>query len=124
MPRGRTVRTARARAEFLRVFSDTCNVSEAARAAGIGRSAAYEWRDADQQFAKDWDEAEQVAVDTLEFVARTRAREGKSDRMLEILLKAHRPDKYVERTKVELTTNLPAEIEASRRRSIEAPVVD
>jgi hypothetical protein len=97
----RTVRTDRARAAFLAVFSETCNVSEACRAAKIGRTAAYAWRNDDPEFAADWDEAEQNAIDTLEKVAWERAKAGTSDRMLEILLKAHRPDKYVERHKTE-----------------------
>lgn len=118
--RGKTVRTDRARAEFLRVFSDTCNVSEAARAAGFSRSAAYAWREEDAEFAKDWDEAEQVAIDALEQVARDRAKSGKSDRMLEILLKAHRPDKYIERRQVALdVSGLVTELEASRKRIAE-----
>lgn len=98
----KTIRTARARETFLRVLSETCNASEAARQAGIGRSSAYEWRKDDAAFAADWDDAEQVAIDKLEHVARERAIDG-SDRMLEILLKAHRPEKYVERYRAELT---------------------
>jgi hypothetical protein len=56
----------------------------------------YEWRDDDEGFARDWHEAEQAAVDRLEQIAFQRARAGRSDRMLEILLKAHRR-KYVEK---------------------------
>lgn len=97
----KTIRTDRARATFLAVFSETCNVSEACRAAGIGRSAAYVWRKEDEAFAADWDEAEQTAIDQLEAAAWKRATKEQSDRMLEILLKAHRPDKYVEKSKVE-----------------------
>jgi hypothetical protein len=38
--------------------------------------------------------------------------------MLEILLKGHRPDRFVERTKVDMNVSgLSAEIEASRRRA-------
>jgi hypothetical protein len=117
-PHRRTVRTDRARAEFLRVFSETCNVSEAARAAGIGRRSAYDWREADAEFAADWDEAEAVAVDKLEHVAWQRATDGESDRMLEILLKAHRPDKYVERSKVDMNVSgIAEELEAARKRA-------
>lgn len=97
MPRGKTVRTDRARATFLQVLSDTCNVSEAARAAGIGRASAYDWRGKDPDFAKAWDEAEQEAVDKLEKVAWDRATAGVSDRMLELLLKAHRPERFKDR---------------------------
>lgn len=97
---GRTDR-ARAREIFIQQLRETCNVSHAARCAGIGRRTAYDWRDADADFAAEWDNAEQEAVDALELVARERAIDG-SDRMMEILLKAHRPEKYVERFKTEI----------------------
>ncbi len=98
MTRGRTIRTDRAREAFLATMAATCNVSESARAAGIGRSSAYEWREDDPDFAKAWDDAEQEAADLLEKTAWERATgPDKSDRMLEILLKAHRPHKFVEK---------------------------
>lgn len=100
MGRGRTVRTDRARERFLEVLAESCNVSEACRRANIGRATAYEWREDDSLFAKAWAEAEAIAVDRLEQVAWDRATGGVSDRMLEILLKAHRPEKYVERREV------------------------
>ncbi|TKD50208.1 terminase [Sphingomonas baiyangensis] len=116
----RTVRTDRARETFLKTLRETCNVSEAARAAGIGRRTAYEWREADETFAANWQDAEDEAADKLEREAWRRAVEGTdkpvtfqgaitatykeySDRMLEILLKAHRPDKFVERFKGEVS---------------------
>ena len=102
MPRGRSGRSDRARATFLGVLEKTCNVSAAAREAGISRRAAYDWRDADQEFAADWKDAEEAAADRLEQVAFERAEAGQSDRMLEILLKAHRP-KYRENKRMELT---------------------
>ncbi len=114
----RTARTDRAREKFLAVLRESCNVSEAARAAAIGRRTAYEWRDADQKFAAEWAEAEQEAIDKLEREAWRRAVEGVdkpiihqgaitgtykeySDKMLEILLKGHRPDRYTDRSKIE-----------------------
>jgi hypothetical protein len=100
------------------VLADTCNVSEACRTANIGRTTAYEWREADPSFAAAWKDAEEAAADKLEREAWRRAVEGTdkpvtfqgvitatykeySDRMLEILLKAHRPEKFVEKSKVE-----------------------
>jgi hypothetical protein len=103
MPRGKTVRTDRARGVFLSRLAETCNVSESARVAGISRSVAYEWRDADPEFAEAWLDAEEQATDALELEARKRATTDKSDRMLEILLKAHRPAKFVERFKGEIS---------------------
>lgn len=99
----RTIRTDRARAAFLSTLSKTCNVSEAARKANISRRAAYDWRDDDAEFAREWDEAEQEAADKLEKVAWDRATAGLSDRMLELLLKAHRPEKFKDRIAAEHT---------------------
>lgn len=95
-------RTNRAREMFLDELRKTCNVSHAARAAGVGRRTVYQWRDADPAFAEAWADAEEEAVDALELAARERAMDS-SDRMMEILLKAHRPEKYVERVRSELT---------------------
>jgi hypothetical protein len=100
MPRGRSNRTDRARATFLQVLEDTCNVAEAARQAGMSRRSAYDWRDADPVFAADWKDAEEAAADKLEQVAFERAKSGLSDRMLEILLKGHRP-KYRDKHQVD-----------------------
>lgn len=119
MVKGRTIRTNRAREKFIDTLRDSCNISESARAAGIARSAVYEWRDADAGFAQEWADAEQEAADKLEREAWRRAVDGVdkpisyqgeitatykeySDRMLEILLKAHRPDKFTDRSKLTL----------------------
>lgn len=107
----RTSRTDRARETFLNVLRETCNVSEAARTAGIGRRTAYDWRDADTEFAAAWIDAEEEAVDALEKVARDRAIDG-SDRMLEILLKAHRPEKFTDRMKVDQTGTMQITVTA------------
>ena len=112
--RPRTIRTDRAREIFMSVLRQTCNVSEACRTAGFGRSAAYEWRHSDPVFNAEWLDAEDEAADRLEREAWRRGVEGidkpisykgvitasykeYSDRMLEILLKAHRPEKFVEK---------------------------
>lgn len=109
MQRGKTIRTARARAAFLAHFAEHGNVTAAAKAAGMSRNAAYCWRNDDPDFAADWDDAEQQAVDKLEQVARERAIDS-SDRMMEILLKAHRPEKYVERLRSETTSHVTVTI--------------
>jgi hypothetical protein len=116
----RTIRTDRTRETFLNMLAETCNVSEACRAANIGRRSVYDWRDADPVFADAWVEAEETAADKLEKVAWDRACSGQSDRMLEILLKAHRP-KYREKQVVELTgkDGGPIEHAAAAKRDIE-----
>jgi hypothetical protein len=74
----------------------------------MGRSAAYDWRSDDEEFAKAWDEAIETAGDKLEEVAYRRATTGKSDRLLEVLVKAHRP-KYRDKHEVDLRHNLTPE---------------
>ena len=112
----RTSRTPRARAQdrqraiFLETFRTTCNVSEAARSAGVGRRTVYDWRDADEEFAAAWLDAENEAVDALEAEARRRAMTD-SDKLMEILLKAHRPEKYVQDAKVKATLDVTGGIE-------------
>lgn len=93
MPRGKPVRTDRARALFIETLRKSCNVSASCRAAGIGRATAYQWKRSEPAFADEWKDAEDDAVDALEQAAWDRAVDG-SDRMMEILLKGHRPEKY------------------------------
>lgn len=108
------------RKRFLEVLRATANVSEAARRCGLTRRAAYNHRDADPTFRAEWDEAVEEAIDKLEREAWRRGVEGVdrpvtyqgeitatfkeySDRMLELLLKAHRPDKYKDRVETQHT---------------------
>jgi hypothetical protein len=110
----RTKFTKQAKCKFIEVLRDTCNVSEAARAIGVSRGYAYQYKGEHADFSCLWDEAEQEAVDAVEMEARRRGVEGweepvfykgeqcgtirrYSDRMLELLLKAHRPEKYADR---------------------------
>lgn len=103
MPATRTHRTpknARARKDwapaFLAALERSGMVSEAARAAGVGRRTAYDRRERDEQFAQAWDEALEAATEELEQEAVRRAMDG-SDLLLMFLLKARRPRVYVER---------------------------
>lgn len=86
---------------FLARLRDTGNVRLSCNAAGVPRSTAYRWRDRWSTFADEWDEALEDACDILEAEAWKRAIEKNSDRLLMFLLKAHRPDKYKDRSAVE-----------------------
>lgn len=94
--------------KFLNTLALTGNVTRAADEAGVNRRTAYEWREGWPEFAAAWRDAIEQATDALEAEARRRAVEGwdepvfhkgertgvirkYSDRMLEILLKGHRP---------------------------------
>lgn len=106
--------------EFCQILAETCNVSEAAKAMGICRRYAYNFRDANAKFAEAWDNAIEQGVDVLEREARRRAAEGVeepvyykgeridtvrkySDLLMIFLLKAHRPGTYRDRVSMEHT---------------------
>ncbi len=84
------------------------SVYRAATEAGISRQTAYDWRAADEDFAQAWAAAVESGVDLLEDTAKARALE-KSDRLMEILLKAKRPKEY--RDRLAVTHEAPARIE-------------
>ncbi len=107
---------------FLATFALTANLTTAAAAAGIPRTTVYKWQEEDEQFCAALNEAREQAYDRLEQEALRRAVEGTqrkrpiivgrevvdyeiiteySDRLLEMLLKAARPEKYRERQSIE-----------------------
>jgi hypothetical protein len=113
-----SARTRASQARFLKVFGKTANITSAAKAAKVGRTIVYVWQEHDPEFAVAMQQAREEAYDRLEGEALRRAVEGLprkrpifsngqivdwevyreySDRMLELLLKASRPEKYRER---------------------------
>ena len=108
---------------FINALRNSGNVRASCQAAGITRDAAYKARQSSPEFAVQWDEALEDAVDTLEAAAWTRARDGVqridpimyqgqkvaekvireySDSLMTLLLKAHRPERYRERFDIEI----------------------
>lgn len=102
---------------FLDTLRTTCNVTLACQAVGISSSTAYHHKRDDIVFAQRWEEALQEGIDLLEAKAHERAFDGVnepvfyqgcevglvrkySDSLTMFLLKAHRPDKYRERSEV------------------------
>jgi len=69
------IRDARRQA-FLASLAVLGNVTAAAEAAGVERKTAYNWRDADEDFAAAWDDAIEQAADLIELEARRRAVDG------------------------------------------------
>lgn len=107
---------------FFAALSAYGNVSKAADAAGWCRAWLYARRAEDEAFAAAWDKALEIGVEALEDEAKRRAYEGWdepvfyegvecgakrkfSDTLLIVLLKAHKPEKYAERQKVESVSN-------------------
>lgn len=108
------------RFRFLCLFSETGNVSESAKKAGLNRQYLYDFRDENPDFAEAWEECKKRAREVLKDEALRRAVKGVlepvfykgkkcgsvrkySDSLLALLIKAAFPDEFAERRKDELT---------------------
>ncbi|TAJ39003.1 MAG: terminase [Reyranella sp.] len=108
--------TPRKLESFLLHLARTGSVTFAAARAGLPRRPLYKRRAADEAFAERWEEALQLGVERLQDDAMRRAlngteravfRNGKQvgsvqqfdNRLLQFLLKSHRPETYGERGK-------------------------
>lgn len=113
-------KTLEKRQHFLEALAQTCSVLRACEIAEVSRAAVYKWRDADAEFAKQWELARARGADALEDEAVRRAYEGieepifhqgrcvdtvhrYSDTLLIFLLKGAKPEKYRENSRLELT---------------------
>mgnify|MGYP005749569069 FL=1 len=94
--------TAERKAMFLERFEETCSVKDAAAWAGVSPKTANHHKKLDPQFAKDWDEARERALDDLLGEAHRRATVEKSDRLLEVLLKFRYGDQMADRLAVKV----------------------
>jgi hypothetical protein len=94
--------TRRWQTRFLKALCQSPSVKAACSAAGISRMTAYRYRDADAEFAENWQYALQQSVDDLEAVAFKLASEGDSN-LIQFLLRAHRPEIYKDTQRRELT---------------------
>ena len=81
---------------FLDVLGSSCNVTLAAKAAGVDRKTVYDHYKTQPEFAAAWDDAKEAAIEVLEAEAWQRARK-QSDTLMIFLLKAHNPAKYQDR---------------------------
>ncbi len=124
----KTIRTPKNRANFLDTLVECGgNVSKTCELVCLSKNALYKWRDADPEFAAEWDAAIQRGADVLEDEARRRAVEGVlepvfyqgqqcgvvrrySDTLLIFMLKGAKPEKYRDREFAELDRRL-AELE-------------
>lgn len=71
-----SIRTPKTREDFLFALAESGNVGKACAAAGIGRQTAYDWREADKDFAAAWDRAQTIATSLLEDESFRRAHDG------------------------------------------------
>ena len=110
-------RTPRRDKRFFDNLAAGLGVTEAATRAGYKRRTVYDYRDADPDFAEQWQEAVQAHIEAMELEADRRALEGVeepvfykgaecgrvrkfSDNLLMFRLKALAPNKYRERQEV------------------------
>jgi hypothetical protein len=102
------VRTFKRRKVFLDQLAVGASISFAAEAAGgtVGNFRA--WKKSDPDFAADWEEAVDSGTDFIEDVALERAL-TKSDPLMQMILKARRPDKYDRGGKLELSGGISVE---------------
>ena len=123
---------------FLLHLGRTGSVTFAAARAGLSRRALYKHRAADEAFAGYWDEALNLGVERLQDDAMRRALEGTAravfrngkqvgsvqqfdNRLLQFLLKAHRPETYGERAK---SGPPPLPFDLAKRLAAAAPRAD
>lgn len=76
--------------KFVETLAEQGTVLHAAKAAGVSRWTAYRWRQEDLEFADQWDEAIETAVDAVENSLYQKAVSGDTICMI-FYLKAHRP---------------------------------
>lgn len=113
---------------FLGELAQWPNVSRACRIAGVSRQSAYRHRGEFPDFASAWDDALEIGLDRWEEETARRAFEGVdkpivyqgevtgtfkeySDTLAVTMLKAHRPEKYKERSEVKTDGELVIKIE-------------
>lgn len=111
------VRTKQRENRFLNSLRTGASTYVAAEAAGIARTTAYQWRDADPAFRQAWEDAVNAGTDLLEQEAWRRAHDGNtepvyhrgeivghvrkySDALTMFLLKGRRPEKYNDRKEI------------------------
>lgn len=87
------------KANFLRELKKYGTVGSALDATGIPERTAYSWREKDEFFAAEWESAVAYVGDKLETKACKMALKGNVP-LLTLLLKAHKPERFRERTDV------------------------
>jgi hypothetical protein len=119
LPSVHDVLSARRKRVFLIALAETGIISQACARAGWTRSTAQGLRKTDEDFAARWDDALEVAADAAEAEAFRRGVHGwekdvyfkgnkvgkeviYSDRLLEMTLKARRPDRFRDSHKMEV----------------------
>lgn len=90
--------------KFLIKYSRTGVLTQSAEAAGTTAQQIRRWLAKDEKFLRKFDQMQEKFVDRLEMVAVQRAID-KSDSLLQMLLRANRPQKYRDNVKVDADVN-------------------
>jgi hypothetical protein len=85
-------------------------IGEAFTRAGLRTKVHYEWLEKYPSYKEKFEEIKEKFVDSLESEAIRRAKE-KSDTLLQMLLKAHRPEVYGDKSKIEMSGSVHAPIQ-------------
>jgi hypothetical protein len=102
--RGHPFRTRSKDAKFLAKLADGRSVNSACKAAGYVRRSVYDQRKIDPEFAEAWDDAYEQGSDKLEDDTADAAEQN--DILKMFLLKARRPDKYRDNSKIDLNADV------------------
>lgn len=86
---------------FLEAYGHTGLVRDACIAAKVSRRVVAEWIENDEVFREMYEDAEEDSTDDLESFAIARAK-SHSDTLMALLLKARRPNKYLDRSQIDL----------------------
>lgn len=105
---------------FLNAYRQCGTVKYAAKKAKVGRTTVYRWREESTRFAKEFEDAQEDAVQELESAAWERAKVH-SDTLLIFLLKANRPEKYREKFEQNHTGKVVVEVVYSDGESEDHP---
>ena len=89
----------------MRALRRNPNVTEGSAISGIPRRSLYDLRADDEAFRAKWDEALDASVDEVEAKAFKVAKDG-DNQMIQFVLKAFRPERYREISRVEVDQRL------------------
>jgi hypothetical protein len=115
----RTKFTQEKKEQLCKAIRDTGNISKACDICCVSRRGAYDAKEADTEFSKEWEEAVEESIELMEAEARRRAFEGVlepvfyqgeecgtirkySDTLLMFILKAKKPKEYRDNQRVVL----------------------
>lgn len=103
---GRTIRTTRRdwKSAFITALRKTPNVTKACEVAQISRVTAYQARKDDDDFRRQWNEADELAIDKIEQagIDMATAMRPESAGLIKFFLQTRRPERYPNVSKVEL----------------------